>query len=154
MSLEQELVKQINSLQKQVDTLVKPEVGRWLDWTPVISQNGAVAKTITYARYIVDDDGKTTVTCKMIMTGAGVAGNVIIVSGLPISAKYSGDTVHVGSATIKDSGTAFYPCTVEMSTATTIKFTGYNTPNYAGATPNFGLAADDIVSFTLVYEKA
>lgn len=149
-----DLIRRIVALEYKLDNLPKLESSEWVDWTPTVTQTGNVTKTITYARYIIIDSGKVTVSCKMLITGTGTAGSIIVVSGIPISAKYTGDSVCVGSAIIKDTGTAFYECAVEMSTATTIRFLGYNVVDYVGAVPNFGLAANDIISFTITYEKA
>lgn len=155
MSLENELVRQINSLQKQVDALVKPEVSRWMDWTPTITQGVAVTKTITYARYVAI--GNTIVLqTRLAVTSAGTAGQAIIIGGIPINIANSGDLTYVvGIGTILDVSVAYYGgLSVAAESATTLSFTGYTVANRMGISPNFGLANGDVISFQATYERA
>ena len=65
------------------DWLVDYE-GRWVDWTPTITQTVAVSKTVTSARYT--RQGKTaTVEAFLSITSSGTAGGIIEVSDLPVS---------------------------------------------------------------------
>lgn len=77
-----ELIKRINDLQRQVDSLIKPEVGRWVDWTPAVTQLGAVTITINFARYKVEND-LVTLESVLNVTGTGTIANAIQIGGLP-----------------------------------------------------------------------
>ena len=61
MSELSELIRQMNRMQQEIDSLVKPEVGTagstvWTDWTPTVTQSGSVTITVDYARYTKIDD--------------------------------------------------------------------------------------------------
>lgn len=147
--LYQELVRQISSLQKQVDGLVKPEIGRWLDWTPTLAQGVAVAFNITFARYTLSN--KTAkVRATLAVTGAGAGGSAILVGSLPLSiANVSGI---VGVIEVLDNGVAYYSGVAQVFNATTIYGVAHAQTAGIGQTPNFTLAQGDEVYFDLIYE--
>jgi hypothetical protein len=130
--------------------------GIWADWTPTVDQNGAVAATITFARYIVDGAGVVTLTAKLVITGAGSIGNFIRVQGIPpaIAPKNRGQHVIGGSGVIFDnSGTKRYSNSVELNGPDDLRFLGWDQADRIGVTPSFALAADDEIGFTVTYER-
>lgn len=155
--LYQELVKQINNLQKQVDGLIKPEVGRWMDWTPVITQGVVVAANTVYADYIISNDGLVISRFYLSVTGAGTGGNVISISGQPtiMQPLNTGFLVLIGSGIVVDNSVAWYGgCSVVANTATDWRFVVPGNSNYAGAGPNFALANGDALIIDTVYRQA
>jgi hypothetical protein len=69
-------------------------LGAWTTYTPVLTQSGAVAKTVTYAKYI--KLGRLCiVNMRLDVTGTGTANNVITVSA-PFTAAYA-STNTIGS---------------------------------------------------------
>lgn len=149
--LYQELVKQINNLQKQVDGLIKPEVGRWIDWTPVITQNVNVTFTKNYARYM-SFFNSVILSCEMTVTGAGTAGNNIVISGIPLAPARTGNFI-IGAGCIS-SGGKNYNVAVIAAGVDNFRFIGYATGSYMGADVNLTLAAGNVISFTTIYERA
>lgn len=149
--LYQELVKQINSLQKQVDALVKPEVGRWVDWTPTVTQGVAVTRTINYAKYIVLNDF-VFLAAVLTTTSAGTAGSIIQVAGLPVNPAFTADPFSIGSFLIYDVGTAYYQGSVSVVT-NVLYFIAHGLTSGVGTTPNFGLVNGDKITFTIGYKK-
>jgi len=146
-----ELIQQVTRLQQQVDSLVKPEVGRWISWTPVVTQGVVVTKTINYAKYIVKD-GIVVLSCDLSMTSAGTAGNAIIISGIPIAPAHTGNFA-VGSGNISVAGTN-YVVGAWAAGANNFRFQGWTTTNYMGINPAITLANGSLLSFTATYEQA
>ncbi len=148
-----ELVKEIASLQKQVDGLIKPEVGRWVDWTPVITQNVNVTFTNNYARYKAKDNG-VIVTASMTITGAGTAANSIFISGIPstVQSLRTGINAVIGHGLVFDSGVGIY--TIEMVANAAASWAMFVTGagSFVGVIPNFGLAVNDFITFVATYE--
>lgn len=155
--LYQELVRQISSLQKQVDGLIKPEVGRWIDWTPTVTQSVAVAVTVNVAKYLVSDDDKVNAYAELTVTGAGTGGNNILIGGIPAAVQPAGlilGTIStIGIVQIYDTGTSFYLGQVVPSAATSWGLRDSSTRNLMGALPNFALAAQDVISLRVSYKK-
>lgn len=132
--------------------------GIWTDFTPTLTQNGgAVAATITYARYA--KIGKTAlVQVRFAATGAGAAG-IIRVASIPAAiapARFDNTGVApCGVGLVKDVSTgAFYAGVASFENATTL----YIWPGDAGATAQisgaFALASGDFVGVNLSYELA
>lgn len=153
--LYQELVRQINSLQKQVDGLIKPEVSRWMDWTPTITQGVAVAVNITYARYVIIGD---TVHMEVLVTftSAGTAGAVIQIGGIPtaIQSARTGLNAVIGTAIVTDAGVASYHAALVATAAASWKMLNHNSNNYVGANVAITLGNGDSISFQATYEQA
>jgi hypothetical protein len=150
---ELDLIKQINNLQKQVDGLIRPEVGRWVDWTPTVTQNGARTFTTTYAYYTTH--GKTVhVIAKLVITDAGTAGNVISVGSLPVAIlNAAGDGLDtVGKFTYLDGGT-FYVGNAYGATTTSVSFVVHNATSGLGISPSFAVANGDAIGINLKYRS-
>lgn len=149
--LYQELVKQINNLQKQVDALVKPEVGRWMDWTPTITQNGAVAADVTLAKYIISDN---VIDAQVVLsvTGAGTAGQIIHIAGIPSAIAPTAGTI-LGTVLILDiSLVLVYVGVVYANGVNDLIFYAHNSGAAMGTTPNFGLANGDVIYLNMMWK--
>lgn len=151
-----ELVKRINNLQRQVDGLIKPEVGRWVDWTPTVTQLGAVTVTVVRARYTVNND-TVHMYVELSATGAGTGANAITIGGIPSTILpqivTGGDIAPLGTATVVDQGTQTYYGFLVASTTTAWHIADSNTRGLIGVNPNFALANTDSILFKATYER-
>lgn len=129
--------------------------GAWTAYTPTLTQSGAVAKTVTYARY--NKVGRmVTVNVLMTCTGAGSANNHIEV-GLPfpeaINAAMVVGTFHLYNA----SGPNHFVGACYFWSTTTVACVTNNNGHYLGeASSAFSsaLASGDIIALSLTYETA
>lgn len=153
MSLENELVRQISNLQKQVDGLIKPEVSRWMDWTPTITQSVNVTFNTTFCRYCIDGD-TIHLRAELAVTSAGTGGNVIIIGGIPAAIAPVNATGIFGVFQVLDSGTSFYVGAAQFQSASTFRGTSHNGGAIGSVGPNFALANGDAIYFVGAYEKA
>ena len=130
-------------------------VSGWSTWTPTVDQNGAVAATVTQARYkIVNKICHTEV--QLNVTAAGDAGEIIIIGGqgAAIQPEWTGGSAIIGTVYVSDTGTALYPGVVVATAADGWQFIGYAETNYMGVDPNFALANTDVISINATYEVA
>lgn len=139
---------------RTVENIVRAMVP-WQDWTPTVDQAGAVAVTVSEAKYTLLGLA-VRLYCRLAVTGAGTGNNVIIVAGIPTAIRlaYTGTDYCLGSAVILDSGIAYYHAGVVPQSATSVKFAADAQGNYVGAAPNFALANGDSISFTATYRIA
>jgi hypothetical protein len=131
--------------EKAVKTYIDTAVpAAWTDWTPTVTQSGAVTVTVTFAKYLVVAK-KATLLAKLAVTGAGTGGNSILLGGWPAGTNPSGLGAGsaVGVGTIKDTGVQFYYAILVLQGATTLAFYWQPTSNYLGLSPNFALANTD-----------
>lgn len=159
MSLEQqfgELTRQFNLLRQDFDNLVGPEVGAWQDWTPVVRQFSVVTADIDYARYIVMAQA-VHMEVRLTITGSGTGGNAILISGIPTTAQPVnidvGGINAIGSGFIFDNGSAYFQGTLSANSAASWQFNAHGPLSAIGITPNFALAANDVISFVATYER-
>jgi len=153
--LNDDLIRQVKNLQRRVDQLVKPEVPIWVDWTPTVTQSVSVTVTVIEAKYRTDYD-LVHIYCRLTVTGAGTAGNAIIVSGWPSAINPSPAPVPwpLGVGEIQDVGTAVYFGTPRISTASTALSLQYHSTNNAvGVNPNFGLVANDLINLNMYWKR-
>lgn len=154
--LEQELVKQINSLQKQVDGLIKPEVGRWKDWIPTVTQLGAVAVTVIYARYIIVVD-TVIIQALLAITAGGTIGNAIVIGGVPAviaPANPTGAYSIIGAGFMHDASPGVhYHGALMAAGASDFRIITNLSNSYLGIDPAVALANGDTLSFIASYER-
>ncbi len=150
---ELDLIKQITKLQRQVDGLIKPEVGRWVDWTPTVTQGVAVTVTIGYAKYVVIDNA-VFMRVALNITSAGTAGSVIQVGGVPTAVQPGFIGSDIGEGRVFDAGTAHYVGALVAVGASDFRIMAHAQGNYIGAAPSFALASGDAIYFTAFYERA
>lgn len=153
-----DLIRQINRLQQQVDSLKKPEVGRWVDWTPTVYQSGNVAVTVDYAR-VFYDKGKVTLIMEVTVTGSGTAANPIYIQGLPYDSAHNGFAFCVGSFHVRDDSVPQnYAGSVDLrvvSSTTSLSLRVDQTGgNGLGQNPSVGLDVDDTIGLMVSYEAA
>ncbi len=154
-----ELVKRLNELQRQVDNLIKPELGRWVTIVPSLYQAAAVAATVNYARAFVENR-KATVMVRLTATAAGTAGNniYILLPATLIPASGILTTQPLGTAFYLDTGAAHYqgiaayiadvgglPAIAMFNDTTT-------DGNVIGVNPAVTVASGDVFSLDVTFE--
>lgn len=149
----EDLIRRLTRLERFIDGLIKPEVSRWIDWTPTVTQSGAVTVTVTFARYVVQ--GNTVqLRASLAVTGTGTIANPVVIGGLPTPLSPVNVAGVVGEIRIFDSGTAFYVGSLEIFTATSFKGFAHLETDAIGVDPSFALANGDNISFQAAYERA
>ena len=128
-------------------------VSGWSTWTPTVTQSGAVAATVTRARYkIVNKICHTEVS--LAMTAAGTITNDIVIGGQPGAIQPSSTGLVIGSFMVNDSGTGFYIGVVFSTAVDGWKLYANGEVGGVGTTPNFALANGDTIRLTATYEVA
>ena len=130
-------------------------VSGWSTWTPTVDQNGAVAATVTRARYkIVNKICHTEV--QLDVTAAGAAANAIKVEGQPVAIRsaWTGTEAIIGNACIFNAGTAYYLGLVFALAVASWSFISDASAGYIGVEPNFALANGDHITINATYEVA
>lgn len=137
---------------------VGPVHGAPTAWTPTVSQPGAVTVTVSRASYW--RVGRL-VTCEMYLavTGAGSAGNAVIIGGLP-AAMVASNALAWGSGFLFDASTGiFFQWLSVAESSTTVALFG--TASAAPTNPRLGvtgftvgLASGDLIVGGFSYEAA
>lgn len=130
----------------------------WTDFTPTLTQSGAVTITVTRARYQII--GKIAhVQIKLDVTGSGTGNNNIVIGAIPAAiapvffGSSSGQIAGVG--VVADvSASLQWGATAEALSASTIAFQGFGVAGRVGVTPNFALASGDVVALNGFWEIA
>lgn len=127
--------------------------GKGQDWTPTVTQLGAVAVTVTFARYFIVGE-VAIVQVRLVATAAGTAGNAIVIAGQPaVIQPVNAGTSVIGSAMVLDQGTAFYAgALVAIGVTDWEIMLGDGRGAYLGASPSFALANTDVITFQAAYE--
>lgn len=130
-------------------------VDGWTSYTPTLTQSATVTKTSTWTKY--QRVGRLIVAqVQMTVTGAGTAANVVL-AGLPVAAAIP-NGVPIGFGSIYDSSAnAMFKSIVETNTTTVVAFRPTSTTandHLGNAVFTAGLAAGDLVNFTVMYESA
>lgn len=153
---DKDLIRRITALEYKIDNLPKMETGKWVNWTPTVTQSGLVSTTISYARYVTN--GNIVAVLALInITGTGTANNAVIIGGIPaaIQPAHSGTSlVVIGTMLVIDSGTAYYHGALVSSGITSWAALVHNGGAQIGVAPNFALANGDYIGIQAVYEKA
>jgi hypothetical protein len=127
-------------------------IGAFSSYTPVLAQSGTRSATVDYAEFCQINKvciANVQLTC----TTTGSAGNAITVT-LPVAATGGGD-INFGSGYFFDSSlTDVRLISVTRSTSTTAKFFVEESASTAGlgSSPSLALGANDVISFSIVYE--
>lgn len=133
-------------------------VAAWTSYTPTLTQNATVTKTVTYAKY--QRVGRLiTVQGFLSVTGAGTGVNAVVI-GLPVAAaQTSGLALGVG-VVFDSSATLAYKGIVMVTGASTVSMYGANdtvATAYIGAGGggfSAALASGDTIAYTATYESA
>ena len=150
----EDLITQVDRLQRQVDALKRPEVGRWKSWTPTVTQGVAVTVTVDYARYF--SLGKLVfLLAHLTVTSAGTGGTVITIGGLPLTnINSTGNSKTSGTFGLRDASIPTNYTGSVHGGATTLAMRTDNTAGSGiGQIPNLALASGDTIGFTLAYER-
>lgn len=128
----------------------------WTDYTPTLTQSGAVTKTVTIGRYC--QDGKRVhFQVYLAITGSGTGSNNILV-GLPVAAAAAWTDSTIGSGRVYDSSaSALYRGIVVTASTTTAKIEPASSTTGGGlglTTMTAGLASGDVVECCGTYEAA
>lgn len=123
----------------------------WESYTPTLVQGATVTKTIDSARYC-QFQKTVLVTVKMTVTGAGTAGQFVLV-GLPIAARTANSTV-TGTVGVYDFNTnIWYTCMSQLNTVNNC-YLYYQAGNAFGSVPAVTLAVNDQIHCSFMYEVA
>lgn len=127
----------------------------WTSYTPTLSQNAAVAKTVTYARY--QRIGRMVhVQVLLTVTGSGSANNVILV-GLPFAGVNISSLAGGMFGVYNNSGpNNFIGACIFFTTTTVAGLTHQNSAYLGepGAAFSSALASGDLIMVDLTYEAA
>jgi hypothetical protein len=125
--------------------------GAWATWTPALAQSAAITATSdsTYTRSGRNVTARFTLTA----TSAGTAGNYVTIT-LPVAAATPASIVHAGDFTIIDAGTALLCGTLVLVSSTVARFVISGSIDYAGVSPAYTIAINDVISGVLKYEAA
>jgi hypothetical protein len=130
--------------------------GVWADWTPTVDQGGAVAATVSFARYIVL--ARTVImNVRLGITGTGVAANDIIINNVPTAIQPAlapfGLAV-IGAGGVRDDSTNItYTGVLVADGINAWKFRHDGDTLFIGRTPSFALANQDAIGFHATYER-
>lgn len=137
-----------------LDTLFPTGVGAWTPYTPTLTQSATVTKTVSAASY-AKAGRKVSARFYLIATGAGTAGNAVVV-GLPVAALFGAGAT--GPGYLYDASAAtFYTCQFDLASTTTARLLIGTATNYAGVAGGgftAAMAAGDVISGILEYEAA
>lgn len=151
----QQLAAEIDKLKRDVRRLKAREAPQieFSDWTPTITQLGAVTITVNYARYIRLGD-LVVVNINVETTAAGTTGNAIVIGGQPAAiqpAQLAGVFPVLGEALVEN-GTTRYVGAVYAVTATEWRVWDSGASGNAPLGTGFALASGDEISLFAAYE--
>ena len=122
----------------------------WVDYTPTLTQSGAVTKTITTARYC-QIQKTIIVNLNLAVTGSGGGASAVAI-GLPFASNNANAVI--GSGFFYDSSTnTIYNVSAAADAGATFS-TFYQTGSNWGVSPAITLANADQIRFCLSYEVA
>ena len=149
----EQILQAISSIKVRLDRLEsKSYGGRWVDWTPTVTQSGAVALSTAIGGYCII--GKVChVYVQITCSGAGTANNQIWVGGLPAIMYATVESTALGVFNIlRPAVTTRYVGAVRASAGGLFEFTITGTANgKVGVDPNFALANGDFINFSATY---
>lgn len=137
------------------DGIFPPSAGKWVDFTPTMTQSAALTISVTFARYCII--GKTVIVqMGLVIASAGTAGNNIKVASIPsvIAPKNFGNYVVAGGAVYLSAGVANYVLGAVFDTASTLWFYANAATAQFGANPAVTAKNTDLMNVQLAYEIA
>ena len=123
------------------------------DFTPVISQGGALTTSTLVSRYL-QTGNLVFFRGYAVISSSGTSGSAITVT-LPVNraADYTGKE-HIGTGTVEDTGTLFINCLMRLNNQTlTFRRTDVAQESIVGANPSFGLVSGDRIAWDVRYER-
>ncbi len=113
--------------------------GIWMDWTPLLGQNGVVASTRDGACRYIRIGNLIIASFRLTATAVGNVGFVINMAGLPANFLHSGARA-VGSFTHYVGGAVFADGSILPLGVTDLIFNANGSTNYYGANPAVTIA--------------
>jgi hypothetical protein len=146
------ILAELKRIARRLERLEAQERGGiYADWTPTVTQSGAVAITIGEARYCRIGD-LVVATAYLTVTGAGTSGQPIVIGGLPFALP-AGSFRHHGTILVRDRGTAYYAGVLRRNDDTSLVGTVDGAAGTAiGQSPSFALEEGDNISVQIAYE--
>ncbi len=135
--------------------LLPAELAVPVNWTPVVNQAGVVAATVIEAKYALL--GKwCQLWASLLVTGTGTAGTEITISGIPAAAQLTAlayrRPVGAGYFQNADPGTLeYWAIAFRGGSTTTLYFRDTMTGQAPGYNPNYALAVNDQIGFSVGY---
>lgn len=123
-------------------------VGALTDWTPSLTQSGAVTKTVTQAKYVRLGPSLYYVQCHLDVTGSGTAGNDIVIGNLPGTPIANGI---YGSGWIYDASTNTFFAGAVISISAGLRIRAHLETDDVGSDPSFALASGDVIGLMAIY---
>lgn len=135
----------------------------WRTFTPVLYQNGAIANTVTQAKYVVIAN---TVIASVFLTAnaAGSTGggddNIYILLPEAITPNHGLSSLYpLGEGIYNDGGTVYscsvtYTGTISGQPGFAFKVVSTTSGNVLGTDPAIAVAANDQAAFTISYERS
>lgn len=129
--------------------------GEYINWTPTVAQGGAVAATVIEAKYHII--GKwCQLWATLLVTGTGTAATEIVIGGIPSPAQMTASAYRrpVGSGYFQDAAPTIleYWCLAfRGGSITSLYFRNMITGQPPGFNPNYALANNDQISFSVGY---
>lgn len=147
----------VNDAVEAIEATLGTNPGIYSDYSPTLTQSGAVAKTTTRARYTTIGD-HVHVGLHLAVTGAGTANNTITISLPETTAGAAGTqvgTILFYDASAGATGTYYLGAAILTDTThVTAAISGAAGGDNIGKNPNVALANGDFIVASLVYEKA
>lgn len=124
----------------------------WQDWTPTVTQSGAVSNTVLYAKYLVMGP-ITFFTAAIDITGSGTGGNAIVIGGQPADLQtpdYGQDIYKapIGQVYWHNGGSWGRWFRLYPYTAMGWRFTEWDEYRDAGIAPSDALSGADFLTFS------
>jgi hypothetical protein len=124
--------------------------GAWTSYTPTLTQNITVSKTVTRAVYC--KIGRLVhVQIQLTVTSPGSSSNSILI-GLPVNAATTG--IMCGTMTISSSGTSVYTHGPALVQSVSVFGMLSTVGNIYGVNPTTALASGNVIQANLMYEAA
>lgn len=153
----EQLLAAIRDLTRRVGRLeTQGGAGRWVDWTPTVTQGVGVAVTVAEAKYCIM--GKVChINALLAVTSGGTSGGHIIIGSIPLAAQPamppSGNSPPFGNGHVSSGGTNYLGM-VYASAATQFRMWDPGTRAIVGSNPAFALANGNTINFTAAYRVA
>lgn len=133
--------------------LYQPMLPGYVDWTPTVTQGGAVSVTVTEAKYAVI--GKVChLYARVVTTATGTAGNAILIGGLPAGATPAIPDGSDAGGGFLNRGATYHAGRLYYATGSGFYIMAEGQSGGLGASPSFGLGIGDVIRLNATYRVA